>query len=233
MTDAPASDGGHPEQPGSSGRDADRRRLYNDDRDHVVPAKTHAFGMWVFLLGLAILFSATMLLYVLLRLRAQEAHPLGELRGALTNAKLFLSTAIVLAASVTIHVAVLRIRRERKQSFLRWLIASLVLALAFLAVQTPAMIELLGLQPPIPPDATPLAEGGRPITQFYKFLFILVLLHALHVVGGVIYLVVVTRRALQGRYDHEHYTGPRHAALYWHFLDVVWLVMFGTFLLFG
>jgi heme/copper-type cytochrome/quinol oxidase subunit 3 len=60
-----------------------------------------------------------------------------------------------------------------------------------------------------------------------------VLIHALHVLGGVIYLAIVTQRALAGRYDHEHYTGVKHAAMYWHFLDLVWLMMFGTFLVLG
>ena len=71
------------------------------------------------------------------------------------------------------------------------------------------------------------------MTQLYKLLFILVLLHAAHVAGGVIYFAAVTRRALDGYNDHEYYTGVRNAAMYWHFLDVVWLCMFGTFLYLG
>ena len=204
-----------------------------DDRGHVVPARVQTFGMILFLITLTMLFGSTMLLYVVLRLRAGDAEPMGALRGNLTNPKLFTSTLIVLAASLTIHLAVLRIRRERFESFFRWLIVTDLLALAFLAVQTPAMIQLLSSQPPIPPETPTLAAGGSPVTQLYKLLFVLVLIHALHVLGGVIYLAVVTRRAVAGVYDHEHYTGVRHAAMYWHFLDLVWLTMFGTFLFLG
>ena len=67
----------------------------------------------------------------------------------------------------------------------------------------------------------------------WAVLFCFVLLHAAHVLGGIIYLAVVTVRAYRGVYDHEHFVGVRHAALYWHFLDVVWILMFGTFLLLG
>lgn len=204
-----------------------------DDRGHIVPARVQTFGMWVFLLGLAIIFSASMFLYVVLRIRAQEVEALGTLRPALTNFKLFASTSIVLLASVTIHMAVLRIRREKQRAFLTWLIVTGVLAVLFVAVQTPAMLELLRLQAPEADDAPSLAQGAEPTTRLFKFLFVLVLLHALHVVGGVVYLAVVIRRALAGRYDHEHLTGVRHAALYWHFLDLVWLMMFGTFQLLG
>src|SRR5687767_5674263 len=115
-----------------------------DERGHDVPVRVQTFGMILFLVTLTILFGATMLLYVILRVRAGDASPLGALRDDLTNPKLFLSTLIVLAASLTIHMAVLRIRGHRPGAFFRWLIATDVLALAFLAVQTPAMIQLLG-----------------------------------------------------------------------------------------
>ena len=73
------------------------------------------------------------------------------------------------------------------------------------------------------------AQGLR----MYGLVFCLILLHALHVIGGVISLCVVTVRALHGRYDHENYLGVKYAAAYWHFLDIIWLIMFGMFLLTG
>jgi heme/copper-type cytochrome/quinol oxidase subunit 3 len=48
----------------------------------------------------------------------------------------------------------------------------------------------------------------------------------MHVVGGIVMLLIVTARTFRGRYDHEHSTPVYNAALYWHFLDAVWLVMF-------
>lgn len=214
-------------------RGLDYPRPARSGERHIVPPRVQTFGMVLFLLTLTMLFGATMLLFIVLRLRAAEQHPLGSLRDAVTNFKLYTSTAIVLAASLTIHAALVNVRRERQGAFLKWLFVSSGLALLFLAVQTPAMIELLRSQPPVPPDALTLAAGGAPVTQLYKLLFVLVLLHALHVVGGVIYFVVVTRRATAGYYDHEYYGGVRNAAMYWHFLDIVWLTMFGMFVLLG
>jgi heme/copper-type cytochrome/quinol oxidase subunit 3 len=63
--------------------------------------------------------------------------------------------------------------------------------------------------------------------HLYGLIFFLILVHALHVVGGLVGLSVTTAHALQGRYDHERYGGVKHAAMYWHFLDAVWLVMYG------
>jgi heme/copper-type cytochrome/quinol oxidase subunit 3 len=66
----------------------------------------------------------------------------------------------------------------------------------------------------------------------YGLAFVLILVHALHVVGGIIGLVNTVRHGMHGDYDHENYYGIKHAAMYWHFLDGVWIVMFlGMFFL--
>jgi heme/copper-type cytochrome/quinol oxidase subunit 3 len=76
-----------------------------------------------------------------------------------------------------------------------------------------------------PGDFTPVS--------LYGLVFILILLHALHVLGGIIALGMVTWRARQGKYDHENYMGVQFAARYWHFLDIVWIGMFTMFLVMG
>ena len=69
-------------------------------------------------------------------------------------------------------------------------------------------------------------------TNLYGFLFYLLTgLHALHVVGGLVPLAVTTARAWQGKYTAVAHAGVEHVALYWHFLDVIWLVLFGVLVL--
>ncbi|HEY1923474.1 MAG TPA: cytochrome c oxidase subunit 3, partial [Tepidisphaeraceae bacterium] len=63
--------------------------------------------------------------------------------------------------------------------------------------------------------------------------FFLIMVHALHVLGGIVALVIVTLNARRQKYDHENYMGVRFAARYWHFLDVVWIGMFTMFLVMG
>ena len=58
---------------------------------------------------------------------------------------------------------------------------------------------------------------------------VLAFLHALHVAGGIIALGVVAVRASHGRYDHERHFAVDFTANYWHFLDIVWLVMLASF----
>ena len=58
---------------------------------------------------------------------------------------------------------------------------------------------------------------------------VLAILHALHVLGGIVALGIVTVRSAAGRYDHERHWPVDFAAQYWHFLDLVWISMLVTF----
>jgi heme/copper-type cytochrome/quinol oxidase subunit 3 len=188
-----------------------------DDRSRFpqVPASTVTVGMWLFLAALFMLFAAGLLGWVVIRNTGDNSKQHFQL-----PAILWLSTALVLGVSFTITRALRSIRRERRASFLGWVRASLVLGIGFLLVQTPAMVLLLSQHRDL---------RGRGM-GLYGLLFFLILVHALHVVGGMIALVLLDIRGRRGVYDHEHYLPVRHAAMYWHFLDLVWLAMFFTFL---
>jgi cytochrome c oxidase subunit III len=99
------------------------------------------------------------------------------------------------------------------------------------------------LVPRLGPD--PVGDGSSPFEEAFPvrnrpqptagriegLLFLLILLHAVHFVAGMIGLTIVTYRGLAGRYDHEYHAGVRLCAVYWRFLDVVWIALFGAFLL--
>ena len=179
-------------------------------------------GLWLFLAALAMLFGSSMFGYVYIRLVGPQS--LSESHGSIhVPSLLWLSTALVLGVSYALHRAVGSLRMERHAPLRLWLRVALGLAVGFIAVQTPAMIMLLH------EHAVFKLQG----LHVYGLIFFLVLLHALHVVGGVIALLRVMFHESRGTYDHEHFLPVHHAAMYWHFLDVVWLVMFGTFLLVG
>jgi len=128
---------------------------------------------------------------------------------------------MVIGVSVALSRALHFIRRERQADFRSWLVISLALATGFLLVQAPAMAILLI-------EHKRFRSAG---IFLYGLVFILVLLHALHVVGGMVSLIRVTWRSRRGAYDHEQYQPVRYTVMYWHFLDVIWVLMFTTFLL--
>ncbi len=174
--------------------------------------------MWLFLAALAMLFIASILGYILIRLHlagTSEPQHLGLPWGT------WVSTAVLLAGSYTIHRAVYNVRLERLNQLNAWLRVTLVLAIAFLVIQFPCLVRILADH----------RKAHAMNNNLYGLIFCLIVLHALHVVGGVVFLSLVTYKASRQVYDHENYLGVRHAAVYWHFLDVVWIAMFAMFTL--
>jgi len=198
---------------------------------HVLPPGTHALGMWLFLAALAVLFVSGLLAYILIRVMGTAAQihpvtgetipptapPLGSIGMPMI---LWLSTAAILLSSYTIHRALDNVVHERQDRFRQALLATLLLAVPFFLAQGAGLATMLS-------RATDVGSALKNAVVF------LIVVHALHLVGGLIPLILITRRAHAGRYDHEYHTPVRNLAMYWHFLDVVWLVMFGTFLVLG
>lgn len=208
---------------------------HRNQEPHVTPPGTHTLGMWLFLAALAVLFIAGMLAYIIVRLTGSmertnpitgetispNAPPLHSIDMPLV---LWLSTGAILISSYTIHRALDNVVHERQDRFRQSLLATILLAVPFFLAQGAGLATLLGRA----------AEAGVGAgSALHNAIVFLVIIHALHLVGGLIPLMVITRRAHAGRYDHEYHTPVRSLAMYWHFLDVVWLLMFATFLVLG
>ena len=193
--------------------------MFESKPNHRTPPGTATIGMWLFLAALTTLFGATLMGYAAIRLTSDRSPPLHTIH---FPPSLWLSTAMMLAASWTLHQALVNVRRERQEKVRQFLLASAILAAGFVCVQIPSLYLLI-------------TEHFQKIHSgifLYGLAFVLILVHALHVVGGIIGLTTTVRHGMQGRYDHENYAGIKHAAMYWHFLDGVWIVMFlGMFFL--
>ncbi len=157
------------------------------------------------------LFGATLVGYLVVRLKAGQWPPPGT---PPLPPGLWAATAILLASSATMYTALRGVRRGRVRALRVGLAGTLVLALAYLVVQ---VNNWLALEPSRLPESSKL----------YAFTFyMLTVLHAAHVVGGLIPLAIVIVRAWEGRYTWASHAGVKHIAIYWHFLDIVWLLIF-------
>lgn len=186
------------------------------DRGQINPPGTGTFGFLVLLISLAMLFGSSMLGYAYVRWHAPEWPPPGMPD---LPKSLWLSTVIILACSVSIHGAVRAVRRDDQRGTRRSLVLTFVLGCLFLVMQTLNYASLA-------------AMNLTARTNLYGFTFyMMTFLHAVHVIGGLIPLGIVTRRAYDGRYSSFFHTGIRYQAMYWHFLDVIWLVIFVVLML--
>ncbi len=164
-------------------------------------------GLRLFLLSLGIFFAAVLIGYAVLRLSPAlestiEIPPLP--RG------LWLSTLFLLASSGTIHLALTGVRREKPRWLRGGMVATAILGIAFLATQTVCWIHWAGHL------RSSLVETQRAflVTSFYVFTG----LHAIHVIGGLVPLTVVTRRAFGDRYTSADLAVFRYCTIYLIFL---------------
>jgi cytochrome c oxidase subunit 3 len=124
------------------------------------------------------------------------------------------STALILVSSATLVGAQISLRRRRLSVF-RWLLtSSLLLGLGFLVTQVICWLRLSG-------------DGFLPATNNYggKF-YLLTWAHALHALLGAFFLAVVTWRSFAGKYAANRHTGVDLCAMFWHFVGLVWMVLF-------
>jgi len=172
-------------------------------------------GMRLFLASLGMVFAATIAGYLVVRARAETWPPPGV---PVLPRTLWVSTVILLASSVTVAAAQRGIGRGEQRTLRAGLALTAALGVAFLVSQTVNWFALVAAQLTMR-------------TNLYGFTFYLLTgLHALHVLGGLGPLLVVTRRAFAGRYTATAHAGVANIAAYWHFLDIVWLVMFAVLL---
>jgi cytochrome c oxidase subunit 3 len=168
-------------------------------------------GTWLLIGSLGMLFAATMVGYVVIRSRADVWPPPGDVglpRG------MWISTLLILLSSGTMHFAVRSARRDRNGGVIAGLMITTLLGVCFLVSQVLNWLWLIGVQAPEQP-------------ALYRFTFYLLTgLHAAHILGAFVMLAIVTIKAFGGRYTSTQHEGLRSAAIFWHFLDVVWCVMF-------
>ena len=177
-------------------------------------------GMWVFLLSEVMFFTALIGSYILLRSARPEAfaEP-GEVLNVPLTA---FNTFVLICSSVTMVKAFAAIEHGDQAGLKRWLLATVGLGAFFLGVQAYEYYKLASH------GFVPLAEAyhaaGEPLygATFYT----LTGFHGAHVTLGVLAMIWITIRAFRGRYTQGSHTGVETMGLYWHFVDLVWIILF-------
>ena len=170
-------------------------------------------GMFLFIASEAMLFGAFFTAYFFVRVVNPEAPewPLEPFHLPVFVAGV--NTAILVTSSFTMHWALQSIKRGHRAGLKAGLVLTLVMGTAFLVTQ---MIEYarVGFNP---------SDGA-----FGTIFFGLTGLHGAHVFIGLSLLTVATVRAFRGHYTPEHHHGVEIPGIYWHFVDVMWIVVYAT-----
>jgi cytochrome c oxidase subunit III len=210
-------------------------------------ADTSNFAMWLFLLTEIMFFGGLFTAYLIMRnwyypAFVEGSHQLSIFWGTS-------NTAVLIASSFTMAMAVWSSEMRRKGALLLFLSLTLVFGFIFLGIKgiewhekwekhhVPGIhsysIETFinpASDPEVHsqyPDDKPLAPDMAQKTEEYFFLyFAMTGMHALHMVIGVGILIFMIFRAKAGAYTTGHVTFVENFGLYWHFVDIIWIYLF-------
>jgi heme/copper-type cytochrome/quinol oxidase subunit 3 len=186
-------------------------------------------GMWVFLLSEVMFFTSLIGAYIILRFANPDAF---AEPGVVLNVPLTaFNTFLLICSSVTMVKAFAAIEAG-DQKMLKWfLVLTVLLGAVFLAIQAFEYTKLA--QEGFVPGAAQYAAIGRhegtailggPLygATFYTMTGF----HGAHVTIGVLCLIFVAIQAFRGKYTADNHCGVEIVGLYWHFVDLVWIVLF-------
>jgi cytochrome c oxidase subunit 3 len=129
---------------------------------------------------------------------------------------IFPATLILISSSFTCQWGVRAIRHDDHRGFVRAIAVTLVLGITFLLFQAF--------------DYSVLFNEGLTMgsTTFGTTYFTLTGFHGAHVFGGVLMLAVVLYRGMAGQFSARHHDMVEATSLYWHFVDIVWILLFSV-----
>jgi cytochrome c oxidase subunit 3 len=172
-------------------------------------------GMILFITSEVMFFSGLFAAYFATRAAHAAEWPPDVFAGTLDPVGLILiATIILVASSFTCQFAVWSIRRGDRRGFIRNIAATFILGVIFLGMQAYDYAILFS-------EGLTLGSGAFGTTYYTLTGF-----HGAHVFGGVLMLGVILYRGMAGQFSARHHDAVEAVSLYWHFVDVVWILLF-------
>ena len=202
--------GGGSKLPGPNGRSGNGHEGPFPQYDST--ANRYRIGMWVGLASILMLFTALTSAYIVRAASSTDWQPLPMPR------VLLLSTALILVSSGTLEWAKRKLKAALEGSYRTWLLITTALGLGFLTSQLLAWRQLVGQG---------VYVASHPHSSFF---YLLTATHGVHLLGGLLalgYLIISARRQSQEeRFRSKRLAAAGAVAIYWHFMDVLWIYLF-------
>jgi cytochrome c oxidase subunit III len=184
-----------------------------DHHTYAYRSNTNRIGLWLFLLSDAFVFSALFI---------ARFNLLGLSRPDLIQLLGLAVTSVLLVSSFFANRGEIAAAAGDRKRFLNSILVTIVLGVLF-------MVGVVGLEWPLA-----IHEGTTPSSGAAGAVFFMMTgMHALHVLTGVAFLAVIYRNGRRGLYTPSKHFGVEAAAVYWHFVDVVWIFFYPALYLVG
>jgi cytochrome c oxidase subunit 3 len=181
-------------------------------------------GMWLFLVTEVMFFGGLFTAYLLYRVWYPDAWAEGSLELDIVLGGI--NTAVLIASSLTMALAVRAAQIGLPRATVSWLIATMVLGLTFLVIKFFEYEHKFELNHVPGPNFVFEGPHAQQVQIFLSLYFAMTGLHALHMVIGFGLLSVIAWMAYKRRFSPEWYTPVEMSGLYWHFVDIVWIFLF-------
>jgi cytochrome c oxidase subunit 3 len=187
--------------------------------DHHGPPAAHKssrveaplLGMLLFIISEVMIFGAFFTAYFFIRIAEGEPWPAPGTTLPVPVA--LVNTLILVSSSFTLHWAETSIKRGNRFGLRAGMLTTFLLGCTFLFIQINEYANI-GFAP----------QDHAQQTIFYS----LTGLHGCHVFIGLLILLAVTVRAFRGHYSEDSHRGVDIPGIYWHFVDIMWIVVFTT-----
>ncbi len=205
--------------------------VINPDYEDGMGVYNMKLGMWIFLLSEVMFFTSLIGSYVILRF-AQPDHFADP--GVVLNVPLTaFNTFLLICSSVSMVKAFAAIQQGDQKGLKRWLLVTILIGATFVGIQL-LEYNLLAAEHFVPmvesyaPVGRQGVEGGAVVggPLYGATFYIMTGFHGAHVTLGVICLIFVLFQAQRGKYSVENHAGVEVIGLYWHFVDLVWIILF-------
>ncbi|MDQ6653526.1 MAG: cytochrome c oxidase subunit 3 [Acidobacteriota bacterium] len=208
--------GGGPKPRGPNGNGSRKRNGHEPAfPDLNLSANRYRIGMWVAMAAILMMFTALSSAYIV---RAASSNDWQALR---MPRILLLSTALIVISSGTLEAARRKLKEALHTAHKRWLLVTVALGFAFLMSQLLAWRQLV---------RQGIYVSSNPHSSFF---YLLTATHGVHLMGGLVALVYLS---LRKRRTHARQKNPSAiekgraaadaVALYWHFMDFLWIYLF-------
>jgi cytochrome c oxidase subunit 3 len=173
----------------------------------------HKFTMWIAIGSIVMMFAGLTSAYIV-----KSGQP--NWQNVATPSVFWYSTAAILLSSLTIHMASRSFKQREMNRYRQLMAVTMILGGLFIVLQWNGFMQLWnsGIQ-------------FRGVAGAGQFLYVIFGLHALHVLGGAIALIVMLVKAFFSQTRTYGSIGVEVMATYWHFVDVLWIYLFVFFII--
>lgn len=192
---------------------------HHHDEHHIDPAlelDNAKFATWLYIGSEIMIFSGMLATYLIFRI--WNADIVMEAKEHLSIPLVSLNTFLLLASSWMMVMGLKSIKAGNRRGLVTWISGTVVFGAIFVGLQVVEYIELY--------HAGILLTGSTPLAQYGMRFYSPTAFHGAHVVIGCLWGLWIIAKGARGGFSAQRYASVEVFGLYWHFVDVVWIVLF-------